>query len=1133
MAKVKAQDFREYAGHNQERWSQLIGSPISHPVYKQGVVIEVDVNNGEVLISIAFDNGSGGIKQRQFDARVMEEFGEIELPVTNSLPPLRDARKSSSTLQITREQPQEMAPARPNPSFALNQEVCLVNNISLRGRISAIKTFTNGEWNYEIYFSSSDIRIYRESAIKLYKPIVKWGSLDDLLRDLALVKLRKPQSDMLYAINASRTKFEVYQFKPAVKFLANPDQRLLIADEVGLGKTIEAGIIYLELQARLGLDRVLIVCPASLRHKWQDEMKSRFDEEFVLMDINAARRFIDQYHQYGDQIRLRGIISLELIRRQELIEAFGSVKLDMLIIDEAHHCRNTGTLTNAVASVLTENSDAALMLTATPLQMGQQDLFNLLNILAPGEFDDFQVFLNRLEPNSYINRAAHLLAAGKVKDSLNELRYVEQTTEKQRFIRNPYYQTVLKILEKDFPSNTELITAQRRLLELNTLSSVFARTRKRDISTSVPIRTAFTLTVNFTPQEKAIYEQAIEEVREEFRARHWNNIGSGWVTVMKERQAASCISALIKRQQEKNPVKTREEDTFESEFLSSKNELEESTEDGKNNYDNDSSAWHSKGRVTWSHIQSLPKGYRDSKFEVFYEALRKVLDDDNKCKVIVFSFFVGTIEHIFNELSQRGVRCKAIHGGYRVNDRHKILEEFEDDPSYRVLISSEVGSEGLDFQFCDTIFNYDLPWNPMRVEQRIGRIDRFGQQSERIRIYNLVIEDSIESRILMRLYERIEIFKHAIGDIEVILGDQIRELTQAVFTNRLSPAEEIQKAEQAVINIMRQKQDMEEFEKNKLQFLGQEAILSQAIERTLEAGRFVSDVELRALIEGYVKDKFPLSRFESNGANDNTYSIFANDDLVNEVKSFILNQRKNDLSAQQFLIKLRPGVDIPITFLQEMAFQRKLLEFITPRHPLAQAALEHWKRNRDQYKLLSKFKIITDEAPAGHYFFFIFSIDTEGIERDSRLIPVVISQQSGDLHISLSKQFLRLLQTCTCPFEILAGPCDDEALREIEESAVDYMSRTRDELHEELITANEVLVNARITAVEQSYQAKVQRIEGTLNKVSNASIQRMYRAQLNNLAAKKNSKVSDINKGRLVNVSFSHQLRGYVEVINA
>jgi hypothetical protein len=528
---------------------------------------------------------------------------------------------------------------------------------------------------------------------------------------------------------------------------------------------------------------------------------------------------------------------------------------------------------------------------------------------------------------------------------------------------------------------------------------------------------------------------------------------------------------------------------------------------------------------------AAPAPMRDSKFEVFWDALRRVLDDDPKTKVLVFSFFVGTIEHVKRELEKHNVNVRAIHGGFAVAERQKIIEEFRDNPSIRVLVSSDVGSEGLDFQFCDTLFNYDLPWNPMKVEQRIGRIDRFGQESDRIRIYNLVIENSVESRILIRLYDRIEIFKHAIGDMEVILGEEIRELTQAVFSSHLSAEEEKKRADKAVENIMRHMQEMEEFEQKKLQFLGQEAILSTAVNQTIDSGRFISDVEVHALVGSYIKEKFKHSRLESNG-EDPTYTLFVNEDLAQEIKTFVYGTKKNDRTAQQFLPKLTPGKEIPLTFSHELAYKRKLLEFITPRHPLTQAALNYWKERNRESNLVYRINLQTDDIPEGKYCFFIFSLETDGIDSDSRIIPIVISAESGDKNNHLSEQFLRLMQTSGLPHNVVNSYYDEIELSAMQNSAFGHMTMIRDQHSAELSQSNDAIVNARLAAVEQSYQAKKRHLTEILAKVSHLSIQRMYEAQIRNLEAKKKAKEIEIEKGRQLRVNFSLQLRGFLDVVN-
>ena len=307
--------FREYAGHNQERWNFLVEREITHTDYGKGSVREVIVEDHEISIKIDFDQPNGK-RSLWFGLQAMNHVTSILFPdpivqqIAKSLSPEERQRSPQNRNQIELDQQAEPPSiSYPPQQFKPNTEVYLANKQKKRGRISRPRMFTAGEWNYEVYFSAEDVRIFKESDLRLYTPKVHWGGIQDLLSALALVKLNKPLGDALYALYGSRTKFEVYQFKPAVKFLSNPDQRLLIADEVGLGKTIEAGIIYLELQARIGLDRVLVVCPSSLRHKWHDEMKSRFDEEFSILDSTSLRSFLDHYQQTGGRTHLRGIVS--------------------------------------------------------------------------------------------------------------------------------------------------------------------------------------------------------------------------------------------------------------------------------------------------------------------------------------------------------------------------------------------------------------------------------------------------------------------------------------------------------------------------------------------------------------------------------------------------------------------------------------------------------------------------------------------------------------------------------------------------------------------------------------------------------------------------------------------------------
>ncbi len=367
------------------------------------------------------------------------------------------------------------------------------------------------------------------------------------MREFILLKANSPLSDTLYSLGASRIEYYHYQFKPVLRFLKSPNQRILIADEVGLGKTIEAALIYRELSARRDMKRVMIICPAGLREKWRRELLSRFDEEFDVLDAASFRRFLHDHHELGDAVRLRGICSLEMLRRDEFREKLDgqAVDFDLIIIDEAHHLRNPTTKSFALASTITEQSHALVLLSATPLQTGNENLFTLMRLINAGDFERFEDFEERLRPNTFINKASRLVSQGRLKRALRELRAVESTPFGKIYPRNPRYRRVIKSLgQKSYPSIEEIVSVERDLLELHSLARVFNRTRKRDVHVDTAKRSPFTVEVKLSHDERRFYDAVDDFVRWQHSQRKGTGEISIFAVIMRERQAASCIQVL-------------------------------------------------------------------------------------------------------------------------------------------------------------------------------------------------------------------------------------------------------------------------------------------------------------------------------------------------------------------------------------------------------------------------------------------------------------------------------------------------------------------------------------------------------------------------------------------------------------
>jgi len=1008
------------------------------------------------------------------------------------------------------------------PRFSNNEKVRLRQNPSKVGLITSDPIFGENEFNYEVFFSGDEQRIIAERDLQPIPREVRIGYDRDFLRDLLVLKLQKPLEDNLYSAYASKTKFEVYQFKPAIKFLRNANQRLLIADEVGLGKTIEAGIIYLELQARLDLQRVLVVVPSGLRYKWQDEFRSRFDEEFEVLDKERFNAFVRNYQRNGEAARLRGIISIESLRLNDLILSISdnNILFDLIIIDEAHHCRNSETLTNRMAMTLEDQSDAILLLTATPLQTSNRDLFNLFRILNPAEFDVYDTFEDRLYPNQFITEAARQLEKGYHHKALEEIKKVEQTNQLQRFLSNPYYRDLVELLDREHLSKNDLVYAHRMIFDLNTLSLLFTRTRKRDVLLDPPIRTAEVIRNQFTHEEETYYNHIIDFVKKRYMLTHPGSPMYTWTTMMKERQVASCITAFHAKFSQ---VLRTEETDSENEVADIPMFSEMASDFSELDY-----------QMSLNELRDYIckwKAPEDTKFNQFLKALKLVLADTPDAKILVFSFFIDTVNYLHNRLEKEGISSLKMHGGFKVQDRQITMEVFRDNPDIRVLVSSDVGAEGLDFQFSDTLFNYDLPWNPMRVEQRIGRIDRFGQKSKRIRIYNMVIANSIEDRILYRLYERIELFKRAIGDIEMILGEEINSLAKMVFSQKLTLQEEAELVEKTAKNILRREQEIDEFETQRLQFMGQDVIFSNLLEQALEAGGYISENELCSMVGSYIRQIDHLSYFDCNPENDGTYTLTINNDLTDKVKYFINEKRRGDRSAQSFLTRMKPGKEMPLTFSNERANERKPLEFVTARHPLAQCAYEYWKEAPVQGEMIYKVKLETNEQDLkGEYHFFIYLLDMAGTKSSVSLHPLVVNAQTGKVTSKLSREFIKRIQQDISLDAHVRTQTDLEMLSYSEKIAYQHILRIRNEQEVRFRKENEMFLNARKFAIQQSFEAKQKRIQEMLEMVSEERIIRLREGQLRNQKSKYELQLAQLENSSEVSVSFTLVMKGFLIV---
>jgi len=384
-------------------------------------------------------------------------------------------------------------------------------------------------------------------------------SLAEFHARLTALQLLHPGISSLYSLHAARIEFIPYQFRPVLKFIRSDRPRLLIADSVGVGKTIEAGLVLRELQARRDIRRVLIICPRPLvtENKWRNEMK-RFDERFEHLDGPKLWHCLSEMDLEGEwpQQYERVIIPFSLLTeevlygkgkgKKGLLQLDPPPQFDLVIVDEAHHIRNTDTQRHQAVRFFCDNAEAAVFLTATPIQLSDNDLFVLLNTLRPDIILDKASYAAITEPNPHINRAA--LAARKggpgwVEEAREALTEAAGTLWGRSILRNdPHFQKIFDSLVDSEDNRDVRVQAIRSIEQLHTLSGLMNRTLRRDIGDFTQ-RKPQTVTVEFTPEQKGLHDAVIDAQAAVYATLHGERSVRFLLTTIR-RQAASCIQAL-------------------------------------------------------------------------------------------------------------------------------------------------------------------------------------------------------------------------------------------------------------------------------------------------------------------------------------------------------------------------------------------------------------------------------------------------------------------------------------------------------------------------------------------------------------------------------------------------------------
>ena len=1007
-------------------------------------------------------------------------------------------RRGNNDHQVNHEQNAGGSSERVN-LYKIGEIVSLRSNDNVKFPITDVDN--DGPETRYIVFQDGAAATYYESQLQAipeeadeHCPI----SVSELRARLIALHLLSPSTAKLFSWRSGRINFIPYQYRPVFKIIRSDQPRLLIADEVGVGKTIEAGLILKELRARMDLSSVLIICPKPLitARKWQTEMK-RFDESFIHIDSPTFRECITDANLNGIWPRAyeKAILPFSLFRSDVMYGPEGSRRhvdkglmslspppsFDLVIVDEAHHIRNQETHLHRGVRYFCDNAKAVILMSATPIQLGNDDLFTLLKVIRPDLIFDRASFDQMAEPNPYINEAVRLCRENHndwPRKATTQLDRAVQTRWGRMFMReDPLFQSAYDICQRDEITDEDRVTLTKNLEQLYTFSSIINRTRRRDIG-EFTIRRPETVTVPYTKDQRSLHDDLLSVIGQILEQSHGQQNVKFLMSVLR-RQAASCLYGLA---------------PLISDIIGrnlSRLELVE-IDDASEELDLDVMAnIHSYVKDIIMRARNLDPV--DPKVREFIRILKeKSIREKNK--TLVFSTFRHTLAYLAQHAESEGLRYGLIHGSIPDSERMELQKRFSrpknDKDAIDVLLSSEVGCEGLDFQFCDFLVNYDLPWNPMKIEQRIGRIDRFGQSSEAIRIVNLVTPKTVDAEIYNRCLQRIGVFNSAIGGSEEILGKVTNEIQSIADNYTLTENERNAQLQQIADNTIRRANEERELERKEAELFGLD--VPSAVIRDDDRGiesEWISPSSIKICVDTYLGNLIdPVVDYL---LDDKSIAVLK---LTTSSKRILLEdfrkvKRQSDQASQKWEEWLTSGeLSVQVTFDQEAASTNSEVIYLNALHPLVRQAALHLEVNGFICCNLRIDSESVKNLPEGKFRFSLYRWQKTGIKVDEELI--VISEKPDIDGVLLSA---------------LANAVDTGSTRAMHPNEF----RDIEELHHKKwisaranhVQQNRELAEHRIQSLSASHGARVTLLKSQIDNATDNRIQGMRQSQLDSANA--------------------------------
>lgn len=593
-------------------------------------------------------------------------------------------------------------------------------------------------WGYTSYkvFNPANGSVYKATGEQL-----KTGGNDAQLDEnylryvMLLSKIKNETASGFLSALASGVIPLPHQLHVLNRAMATNNVRYILADEVGLGKTIEAGMIIKELKSRGLVQRVLVVCPTGLVTQWASEMQEKFHEKFHVIlpsDYDTIRRLTDADDVYGqyDQV-ISPMDSIKPIEKHagwtdEHVQKYNEERIysiinsgwDLIVIDEAHRVAgSSGEVARyKLGYLLSQASPYLLLLSATPHNGKTEPFLRLVRLLDEEAFpnsksivkEQVAPYLIRTEKREAIDNNGNLLFKNRV-THLVELHWDERHT-----FQRELYELVSHYVSKTYDK-------ARRNRKKNMCLIFLLIIMQRMVTSST-----------------AAVRQSLERRLEALKSQNTR------------------ISSLTEADLAEMEIEDDVAEAIEAISLNMAEEIEE-----------------------LEHIIAVAKQaefqHADVKVEHLIDTIDKILSDDRSQKIIIFTEFVATQKYLQQFLENRGFTVSVLNGSMSIDERNDALREFKTQTS--IFISTDAGGEGLNLQFSNIIINYDLPWNPMKIEQRCGRADRIGQQRD-VQIYNFIVGDTVENRVREVLEQKLSVILKELGvdKYSDVLDSEVAEL---------------------------------------------------------------------------------------------------------------------------------------------------------------------------------------------------------------------------------------------------------------------------------------------------------------------------------------------------------------------